>query len=161
MPVVRHPRRFHIGEMPDLIAIAYGEETIAGQAAKELERRVDDLRIDPDAIGVIVCERDGSYQLTTSRHPGATAAWCKFWGALLGVVTGEVEICGIDASFRDQIKGMLKPATSILFVVVERSRPERAVEALSQYGGTVLKYSLAMEGMAELRDAPDGERARM
>src|SRR5204863_6673032 len=102
--------------MPDLIAIAYAEETIAAQAAEELERRADDLPIDPDAIGVIVCERDGSCQLTTSRHPGATAEWSKFWGGLLGVVMGEVEMGGIDASFRQRVKAMLRPGTSVVFI---------------------------------------------
>src|SRR5204862_1595678 len=83
---VPHWRRFGLvaEQMPELIAIAYAEETIAAQAAAELERRADDLPIDPDAIGVIVCERNGCWQLTTSRHPGATARWSKFWGALLG-----------------------------------------------------------------------------
>lgn len=153
--------------MPDLIAIAYAEETIAGQAAEELQRRGDDLRIDPDAISVIVCERDGSYQLTTSRHPGptrhpgATAAWSKFWGVLLGVVMGEVQMSGIAPSFRDRIRGMLTPATSILFVVVGRSRPERVVKALSQYGGTALKCSLVRDDMAELWDELNGEPARI
>jgi uncharacterized membrane protein len=148
--------------MPDLIAIAYGDETIAGQAAEELERRADELSIDPDAVGVVVFERDGgSCQLTTSRHPGATAAWSKFWGALLGVAMGECEMSGIDLSFREQVKGMLKPGTSVLFIVVGRVSPERAIEALSQYGGTALKCSLAKDGMAELRDALDGEHARI
>ena len=146
--------------MPDLIAIAYAEETIAAQAAEELERRAFDLPIDLDAVGVIVCERDGSCQLTTSCHPGATAGWSKFWGGLLGGVMGDVEVRGIDSSFRRQIKGMLKPATSILFVVVGRVRPEQAVEALSQYGGTVFRYALDSDGVAGIRDAVNGERAR-
>ena len=70
--------------MPDLIAIAYLEETIAARAEEELKRRADDLQIDPDAISVIVCERGGACQLTTSRHSGATANWSKFWGCSLG-----------------------------------------------------------------------------
>src|SRR5213079_934476 len=86
-------------QMPDLIAIAYAEDTIAAQAAAELERRAYDLPIDLDAVGVIVCERDGSCQLTTSCHRGATAGWSKFWGGLLGVVMGDVEVRGIDSSF--------------------------------------------------------------
>jgi uncharacterized membrane protein len=147
--------------MPDLIAIAYAEETVAGQAAEELERRADDLSIDPDAVGVIVCERDGSCQLTTSRHPGATAAWSKFWGLLLGVVMGDVEMGGIDSSFRDQIKRALTPGTSIMVVVVGRMQPERAMEAVSQYGGTALKYPLPKEGVDALCDALDGEHARV
>ena len=141
--------------MPDLIAIAYDEETVAGQAAEELERRADDLRIDPDAIGVIVCERDGSCQLTTSRHPGATAAWSKFWGVLLGAVMGDASVSGIDSAFQSRIKKMLTPGTSLLFVAVDRARPKRATEALSQYGGSGLKCSIANDGMAELRDALD------
>ena len=146
--------------MPELIAIAYADETIAGQAAEELERRCGDLPIDPDAIGAIVCERDGGRcQLTTSRHPGATAAWSKFWGALLGVVMGECEMSGIDSSFREQIKDMLKPGTSVLFIVVGRVSPELAIDALSHYGGTALKCSLAKDGLAQLRDALDGEHA--
>jgi Predicted membrane protein len=146
--------------MPDLIAVAFAEETVAAQAAEELERRADDLPLDPDAIGVIVCERDGSCQLTTSRQPGATAAWSKFWGFLFGVLMGEIESNAIGSEFRDQVKGLLKPGTSMLFIAAERARPDAATEALSQYGGTVLKYPLAKERMAELWDALDGEHAR-
>ena len=146
--------------MPDLIAITYPEETTAGQAAEELERRADDLPIDPDAIGVIVCERDGSCQLTTSRHPGATSAWSKFWGVVLGVVMGEVETTGIESSFRDQISGMLKPATSVVLVVVGSVRPEQAIEALSQYGGAAVRCSLGSASIAEIRDTLNGEHAR-
>jgi uncharacterized membrane protein len=147
--------------MPDLIAIAYAEETIAGQAAEELERRADDLPLDPDAIGVIVCERDGSYQLAASHHPGATAAWSKFWGVLFGVLMGEIESTAIDSDFRDQVKSLLKPGTSMLFIAAERVSPETATEALSQYGGTALMCSLAKDGVAGLWDALDGERARI
>ena len=148
--------------MPDLIAIGYADETVAGQAAEELERRADELSIDPDAIGVIVCERDGSScQLTTSRRLGATAPWSKFWGALLGVVMGESEMSGIGSSFRERIKGVLKPGTSILFIVVGRAGPEQAIEALSQYGGAVLTNPLSKADMAELWDALNGEHVRI
>jgi uncharacterized membrane protein len=145
--------------MPDLIAIAYPEETVAPQAAEELERCADDLRVDPDAVGVIVCERDGSSRLTTSRRPGATAGWSRFWGVLMGVVMGEVEITGFDPEFRDRINEMLSPGTSVLFVLVGGVRPERAIEALSQYGGTALECPLARDGMTELWDALNGEHA--
>ena len=40
---------------------------------------------------------------------------------------------------------MLKPGTSALFLVVEKVTPDKAVEALSQYGGTVLKSSLSKD----------------
>ena len=144
-------------EMPDLIAIKYAEEPTASQAAEELERRGDDLLIDPDAIGVIVCERDGSCQLMTSRHPGAKVGWSKFWGVLLGAVTGGVRMSGIDSEFRDRVHDMLTPGSSVLFIVVAKGPPERAIEAVSQYGGTWLKCPLAADGFDELREALNGE----
>jgi uncharacterized membrane protein len=52
---------------------------------------------------------------------------------------------------------MLKPGTSALFMVVEKVTPDKAVEALSKYGGTVLKSSLSNETQRELQDALHGE----
>jgi uncharacterized membrane protein len=149
----------YVRRMPDLVAIAYPEETVAGQAAAELDRRADDLSLDPDAIGVIVCERDESCQLITSLQRGGTAGWSKFWGMLLGAVMGEVEISGFDPVFRERVRGMLSPGTSALFAVVGGVRPERAVEALSQYGGTALECPLARDEMAELWETLNGENA--
>jgi len=143
----------------ELIAIAFREETIAAQAALELERRVDDLAIDPDAIGVIICERDGSYQLMTKRRPAATAAWSKFWSRLLEVVMDERRETGIDRGFRRRVGETLTPGTSVLVAVADEAQGPRAIDALSQYGGRPLTCSLADGGMAELRQALDRERA--
>ncbi len=145
--------------MPDLIAIAYSDETTAAQAAEELERRSDDLSFDRDAIGVIVCERDGSCRLIASRHPDATAAWSRFWGLLLAVAMNEFATSRIDARFREEIRAALTPGTSMLFVVVEAELSERAIEAVTQYAGRPLRCRLSSDGMAELQEALDGEHA--
>src|SRR5215216_1469834 len=60
-------------------------------------------------------------------------------GAGLGALMGKVEKSGIDKQFQDQVRDMLKPGTSALFLVVEKVTPDKAVEGLRQYGGTVLK----------------------
>jgi uncharacterized membrane protein len=146
--------------MLDLIAISYAEETTAAQAAEELKRRADDLPIDPDAIGVIVCERDESCRLMASRHPGAKAAWSKFWGLILNVALNESAPSRIDPAFREQIRAALTPGTSILLVVLGRERGERAVADVSQYGGTPLRCKLSRDAIAELREALNGEPAR-
>jgi uncharacterized membrane protein len=52
---------------------------------------------------------------------------------------------------------MLQPGTSALFMVVEKVTPDKAVEAMSKFGGTVLKSSLSNEAQAELQDALHGE----
>jgi uncharacterized membrane protein len=146
--------------MPELIAFAYAEETVAGQAADELERRADELAIDLDAIGLIVRERNGSYQLAASHHAGATAAWSRFWGVLFGVLTGETETTAIDVEFRRQIRNLLKPGTSMLLVALERVSPEMLAQAVSQYGGTSLTCPLSADGTSELWETLDGELAR-
>ena len=54
---------------------------------------------------------------------------------------------------------MIQPGTSALFLMVEKVTPDKAVEAMSKYGGTVLKTSLSKEGEKELQDALHGGSA--
>jgi uncharacterized membrane protein len=44
-----------------------------------------------------------------------------------------------------------------LFLVVEKVTPDKAVEGLAKFGGTVLKSSLSKETEAELQKALHGE----
>jgi Protein of unknown function (DUF1269) len=145
----------------ELIAIAFGEETIAAQAAAELERRSDDLAIDPDAIGVIICERDASCQLMTKRHPAATAAWSKFWSRVLEILMDDWREAGIDPGFRTSVGRTLTPGTSIVMAVAAEPQAARAIEALSHYGGRSLTCELSDGGMAELRDALNSDPAQL
>ena len=78
-------------------------------------------------------------------------------GAGLGALMGKVEKSGIDKQFQDQVRDMLQPGTSALFMVVEKVTPDKAVEAMSKYGGTVLKSSLSNEAQQELQEALHGE----
>lgn len=136
--------------MPELIAIAYTEETVAAQAAAELDRCAAEIPLDPDAIGVIVAEKNGNHQLLTSRHPGATAAWSRFWGVIFGVVMNEEEPSGLDLSFRQQVKGLLRPGSSVLLVVARRAPGKTALAAVSQYGGKPLTCTLDADVTADL-----------
>ncbi|HEV2244064.1 MAG TPA: DUF1269 domain-containing protein [Streptosporangiaceae bacterium] len=163
--------------MSDLIAIGYPEEATAEEAASEARMMARDLIIEPDAIAVIVRDKEGKYHVHTSHHPvGAGATWGMFWGLLfgllffipvfgiaigagLGALMGKITKSGIDKSFQEQVRGMLQPGTSALFLMVEKVTPDRAVEGLSKYGGTVLKTSLSREGESELQDALHGRTA--
>lgn len=131
--------------MPELIAITYPDEILAGQAAAELERRSGDLGMDPDAIGVTICERDGTSHLVTSRQPGTTAAWSRFWGELFAVMTGESEAGGLDADFRQRVQGAIAPGTSLMLFVIDRARAGSALAAVSQFAGSVLRSPLGVE----------------
>jgi uncharacterized membrane protein len=160
--------------MADLIAIGYPDETTGSLAAEEVKRLSSELIIEPDAVAVIVRDREGKFHVHTSHHPvGGGATWGMFWGMLfgllffvpvfgmavgagLGALMGKVEKTGIDKQFQQQVRDLLQPGTSALFVVVEKVTPDKAVEALSQYGGTVLKSSLSKDAEAELQDALHG-----
>ena len=73
---------------------------------------------------------------------------------------GKVTKSGIDKQFQDQVPAAcLQPGTSALFLMVEKVTPDKAIEAMSKYGGTVLKTSLSKEGEQELQDALHGDTA--
>jgi len=78
-------------------------------------------------------------------------------GAGMGALMGKVTKSAVDKEFENQVLEMLKPGTSALFMVVEKVTPDKAVEALSRYGGTVLKSSLSNETQRELQEALHGE----
>ena len=163
--------------MADLIAIGYPDETTAYAAADEARRLAADLIIQPDAIAVITRDKDGSYHVQTSHHPvGAGASWGLFWGFLfgllffipvfglaigagMGALMGKLSKTSIDKQFQEQVRDMVKPGTSCLFLMLEKVTPDKAVEALSKYGGTVLKSSLSNETQRELQEALHGEGA--
>jgi uncharacterized membrane protein len=113
----------------------------------------------------------------TSHHPvGTGASWGLFWGLLFGVLffvpvigiaigaglgalLGKVTKSGIDRQFQDQVRGMIKPGTSALFLMVEKVTPDKAVDAMSKFGGTVLKTSLSKRGEKDLQEALHGNAA--
>ena len=160
--------------MADLIAIGYPDETTADAAAAEARRLAQDLIIQPDAIAVIVRDKEGKYHVHTAHRPvGAGATWGMFWGLLfgllffvpvlgmavgagMGALMGKITKSGIDKQFQDQVRGLIQPGTSALFLMVEKVTPDKAVDAMSKYGGTVLKTSLSKDGEAELQEALHG-----
>jgi len=160
--------------MADLIAIGYPDQATAEAAAEEARRLAQDLIIQPDAIAVIVRDEEGGYHVHTNHHlVGGGATWGMFWGLLfgllffipvfgmaigagMGALMGKLTKSSIDKQFQDQVRDMLKPGTSCLFLMLEKVTPDKAVEAMSKYGGTVLKTSLSKEDEKELQEALHG-----
>ena len=162
--------------MADLIAIGYPDETTAIEAEQEAQRLAEDLIIQADAIAAIVCNKEGKYKVTTNHHAVAGGtAWGMWWGLLFGLLFfvpvfglaigagfgalfGKLEKSGIDKAFQQQVRDMLKPGTSALFLVVEKVTPDKAIEHLKKFGGTVLKTSLSEETEAELQSELSGSK---
>ena len=73
-----------------------------------------------------------------------------------GLLMGKFAKTSIDRQFQDQVRDMVQPGTSALFLMLEKVTPDKAVEAMSKYGGTVLKTSLSKDDEKELQDALHG-----
>jgi uncharacterized membrane protein len=163
--------------MSTLVAIGYPGENTAAAAAVEAEKLAAELIIEPEAIAAIRRDQAGKFHVSTTHHPVAGgASWGMFWGVLfgmlffvpffgmaigagLGALMGKVTKSGIDKEFQAQVRDMVQPGTSALFLVIERATPDKAAEALSIFGGTVLKSSLSKEAEAELQEALHGTPA--
>jgi uncharacterized membrane protein len=161
--------------MADLIAIGYPDETTAAEAEREVQRLTSELIIQPDAVAVISRDQEGKFHVSTNHHAVAGGAtWGMLWGLLfgmlffvpffgmalgagMGALMGKIEKSGINKAFQQQVRDMLKPGTSALFLVVEKVTPDKAVAALSKYGGTVLKSSLSKDTEYQLQEALHGQ----
>ena len=163
--------------MATLVAIGYPDETTATAASLEAQRLAKDLIIQPDAIAAIIRDKEGKFHVTTNHHEVAGgASWGMFWGLLFGVLffipflgmavgaglgalMGKMTKGAINKEFQGQVRDMLQPGTSALFLVIEHVTPDKAVDGLAQFGGTVLKSSLPKETEAELQAALHGNGA--
>jgi len=155
--------------MPDLIAIGYDDETSALSAMDEVERLAQDLILQPDAVAAIIRNKEGKFRTITNQHAvGAGATWGMFWGLLFGMLFfvpifgmalgaafgafgGKLAKNTIDAQFQEQVRSQVKPGTSALFLIIEQMTEDKALEALSKFGGTIIKTSLSKEAEAELQ----------
>jgi uncharacterized membrane protein len=159
--------------MATLVAIGYPDQGTAEQARQTVHQLESELIIQADQVAAISRDLEGKYHVHTS-HGGASAGagawWGGFWGLLfgllffipfaglaigagMGALFGHFGEKGIDKAFQQQVRDYLKPGTSALFMVIEQATPDKAIAALQQYGGTVIKTSLSEEDTKKLQDA--------
>jgi uncharacterized membrane protein len=156
-----------------LVAIGYPDQGTAEDARQTVRQLESDLIIQADQVASISRNGEGKYHVHTS-HGGASAGggawWGGFWGLLfgllffipiaglafgagMGALFGHFGEKGIDKAFQEQVRDYVKPGTSALFMVMEQVTEDKAVAALQQYGGTVIRTSLSEEDTKKLQDA--------
>ncbi|MGZ6213603.1 MAG: DUF1269 domain-containing protein [Candidatus Limnocylindria bacterium] len=159
--------------MATLVAIGYPDQGTAEQARQTVQQLESELIIQADQVASIARDPEGKYHVHTT-HGGAStgggAAWGSFWGLLFGLLFfvpfaglalgagfgalfGHLGEKGIDKAFQEQVRDYVKPGTSALFMIIEKATPDKAIAALEQYGGTVIKTSLSDEDTAKLQEA--------
>ena len=159
--------------MATLVAIGYPGQTTAERARQTVQSLEADLIIEADQVAAISRDAKGKYHVTTTHEAtsGASgAAWGGFWGLLFGLLFfipfagwaigagfgalfGHLGKNAIDDAFQKQVRDYVQPGTSALFMIIEKATPDKAVAALDQYGGTVIKTSLSDEDTAKLQEA--------
>ena len=70
-------------------------------------------------------------------------------GALLG---GKLADIGINDQFMKDLGETFKPNTSALFVLVRKATPDKVLEGLKKFKGTVIQTSLTKDKEEELRE---------
>jgi uncharacterized membrane protein len=159
--------------MATLVAIGYPDQGTAEQARQTVGELESELVIQADQVAAISRDLEGKYHVHTT-HGGASAGGGAMWGGLWGMLFGLLFFIpfaglaigagmgalfghfgekGIDKAFQQQVRDYLKPGTSALFMVIEKATPDKAISALSQYGGTVIRTSLSEEDTQKLQEA--------
>ena len=81
-------------------------------------------------------------------------------GAAAGAASGALTDIGINNEFMKKIATGFKPGTSALFVLVREATPDKVMDEIKGYGGTVLQTSLSHEKeellQAALNEAKSG-----
>jgi uncharacterized membrane protein len=170
--VISIVRKERLG-MATLVAIGYPDQGTAEYAMSTVNELESELIIQAEQVAAISRDLDGKYHVHTS-HGGPSGAggawWGGFWGLLfgllffipfaglalgagMGALFGHFGKQGIDKAFQEQVRDYVKPGTSALFMVIEQATPDKAVAALQQYGGTVIKTSLSDADTKRLQDA--------
>ena len=158
--------------MATLLAIAYPDESTAEQAMATVQELQSELVIQADQVAAISRNAEGKYHVHTAHAGGAGAGawWGGFWGMLfgllffipfaglalgagMGALFGHLGKQGIDKAFQEQVRDHVTPGTSALFLVIEQATPDKAIAAMKQYGGDVIRTSLSEEDTKRLQEA--------
>lgn len=157
--------------MSDLIVIAFDDPHRAEQVRAELRTLQREQLIDLEDAVVARRKANGDVSLDQTHNITAQgAATGGFWGTLIGLIflsplfglgagvlagaaAGALTDVGIDDRFMKELSSTLRPGSSALFVLVRKATPDRVLENLHGYGGTVLRTSLSHEDEERLQRA--------
>jgi uncharacterized membrane protein len=164
--------------MSDLIVIGYPDEETAMKAWQEVTKLERDYLIDLEDAAIVRRDRKGKLHVTTPAHHAVTWGTLSglFWGTLLGLIflfplaplvgvagglmgaaLGTADDLGIKDEFKQRVQDLVQPGTSAILVVLRKATPDKFLEALQPYGGTVLRTSLTHDAEQQLMRALHGD----
>lgn len=160
--------------MNKLIAVAFDDPHRAEEVRLDILKLEHKDLADFEEAVVLISDRDGKFRFHHSQHftlpvalgggfvgllaglillNPAMALIGGVTGAALGAVIGALKEVGIEEDFMEQLAKNLNPGSSALFMVVQRGKPEKIIEALRPYKGKILQTSLSHLNETKLRKA--------
>jgi uncharacterized membrane protein len=157
--------------MSTLVVIDYENEVKAEEVRLALLKMQKEYLIDLADAVVVVRDEKGKVKLRQLYNlTAAGAASGGFWGALIGLlflnplfgfaigaaagaISGALKDVGIDDKFMKELGATLKPGTAALCVLIRQMTPDKVVEEIRKFGGTLIKTNLCNENEAKLREA--------
>jgi uncharacterized membrane protein len=162
--------------MANLVVIGFGDQHKAEEVRLALLKMQEEYLIDLEDAVVAVKKDDGSIKLLQAYNLTAAGAVSGgFWGTLVGclflspllgaalgaaagAVSGALSDVGINDDFMKRLSQQLEPGHSALFILVRKATPDKVLEKLRGYGGTVLQTSLTHEKEQQLQAALDAAK---
>jgi uncharacterized membrane protein len=162
--------------MATLVVIDYESEVKAEEVRLTLLKMQKEYLIDLLDAVVVVRDANGKVKLRQLYNLTAVGALSGgFWGALIGLIflnplfgfaigaaagaiSGALRDVGIDDGFMKSLGETLKPDSAALFVLVRQMTPDKVIEEIQKFGGTLIKTNLSHENEAKLREALESAR---
>jgi len=156
--------------MSDLVFVGFEDEYTAFEIRAALARLEKEYLIDMEDIAVVTRNAQGKIKLNQAANVStAGAIGGGFWGTLIGLLmlnpvlgaamsvgtsalVDRLSEIGITKSFMKELGDTLRPGSSALFVLIRRATPQRVMEELRGFEGTVVRTSLTRDREEELRD---------
>ena len=157
--------------MSTLVVVGYDDMFKAEEVRLKLMKMQKDYLIDLEDAVVAVKDQKGKVRLHQAVNLTAAGAVSgSFWGSLIGLiflnpllgmvagatagaVSGALTDVGIDDKFMKELATAMKPGSSVLFVLVKKSTPDKVLDEVKGTGGKILKTSLSHEDEAKLQAA--------
>src|SRR5215475_2152497 len=157
--------------MATFVMIDYESEVKAEEVRLALMKLEKEYLIDLADAVVVVRDQKGRVKLRQMYNLTAAGAVSGgFWGALIGLIflnplfgfaigaaagaiSGALRDVGIDDNFMKELGQTLKPGTAALCVLIRQMTPDKVVEEIKKFGGTLIQTNLCNENEAKLREA--------
>lgn len=154
--------------MISLLVLGFPYPTTGHAAAQEILLQEPDFAAGPDNVAVVSRDDAGAFHVTTNHTPGGggrSLLWHLLLTALilpedragpahdLAALSDHWPALGVDGSFGEQVREMLAPDTSALFLLATEPVSPDALTALGRFGGRLLAAPLVPDIDARIANA--------